>query len=274
MIWANDFWISGKLPASPENSSKGWIYEVIRVIDYCPVFLTEHCNRLTQSIKLVGGIPQDPQRITKVLFELIDKESLSEGNIRIEASPEDGHLRIGQVPHRYPEARLYTEGIILGILETERINPQVKAWNPEIRNQANHQILENQVYEVLFENNKGELTEGSRSNIFGVQKNTLITPPLDQVLPGITRDLIIKILVSQKISFQEEPIPRKAISSFEGFFITGTSPGVLPVRIIEGQTFNPEHPIIQRLIRSYHEAVQQNILETVQTYRNKQDNDK
>lgn len=47
-------------------------------------------------------------------------------------------------------------------------------------------------YEILFVNEKGQLTEGSRSNLFARIGNTYYTPPLPcGVLPGVYRTLLL-----------------------------------------------------------------------------------
>jgi para-aminobenzoate synthetase/4-amino-4-deoxychorismate lyase len=47
--------------------------------------------------------------------------------------------------------------------------------------------------EVIFENEKGELTEGAISNIFLSQSGGLITPPLTcGVLPGVFRRYLLE----------------------------------------------------------------------------------
>jgi para-aminobenzoate synthetase/4-amino-4-deoxychorismate lyase len=48
------------------------------------------------------------------------------------------------------------------------------------------------VDEVVFQNERGELTEGARSNIFVERDGILLTPPLEAgVLPGILRAELI-----------------------------------------------------------------------------------
>jgi branched-subunit amino acid aminotransferase/4-amino-4-deoxychorismate lyase len=48
-------------------------------------------------------------------------------------------------------------------------------------------------FDVLFKNSKGEITEGSRSNIFIRREGMLYTPPIEcGLLPGVLRENLVR----------------------------------------------------------------------------------
>ena len=47
--------------------------------------------------------------------------------------------------------------------------------------------------EAIYVDRDGYLLEGTTSNLFVVRDGCLITPPCDRLLPGITRQVILKL---------------------------------------------------------------------------------
>jgi D-alanine transaminase len=76
----------------------------------------------------------------------------------------------------------------------------------------------------------GMITEGSRSNIFLVADNKLIThPESEYILSGITRKNIIRMAKESGIEVKEMPFPEKDLGNIEEAFICNTSAEVIPV---------------------------------------------
>ncbi len=80
----------------------------------------------------------------------------------------------------------------------------------------------------------GFLSEGSGENLFLVHRDRLITAPLgNSVLPGITRDSIIKMAHDLKIPVVEQMIPREMLYIADEAFFTGTAAEVTPIRSVD-----------------------------------------
>ncbi len=266
MIWRNGHWHNNSLQKNLENGAKKWIYEVIRVHDACPVFISEHLDRLWQGATNIKVPLLHKQRVLfDGLFELIEKEKLSIGNIRIQVDQQSGLTLIGFIPHRYPSSDDYDNGISVALLNAERGIPNVKSWNPLIRRSADEQMRQSGSYETILVNQQGFLTEGSRSNFFGIKNGQVITPPVKQVLPGITRQVLLRLAQENGILLTEAYIHKTEIDQFESFFITGTSPGVLSIREIDDHAFPLENLIVQNLSALYQEAIKEDIDQTCST---------
>ena len=81
---------------------------------------------------------------------------------------------------------------------------------------------------------RGYVSEGSGENIFLVNNGTLITPPLGaSILPGITRDSVIKIARELGIPILETSIQRAALYLADEVFFTGTAAEITPIRSID-----------------------------------------
>jgi D-alanine transaminase len=76
----------------------------------------------------------------------------------------------------------------------------------------------------------GVITEGAKTNFFGVVDGTLRTHPCDShILPGITRSVLQDIARGLSIELDETPIKVSEIPSLKELFLTGTTTDVTPV---------------------------------------------
>ena len=80
----------------------------------------------------------------------------------------------------------------------------------------------------------GFVSEGSGENIFVVRDGKLLTPPLGaSVLPGITRDSVIKLAEFLGIPVVETLIPRELLYIADEVFFTGTAAEITPIRSVD-----------------------------------------
>ncbi len=81
---------------------------------------------------------------------------------------------------------------------------------------------------------RGYVSEGSGENLFLVNNGRLITPPLGaSILPGITRDSVIKIARELGIEVEETTIQRAALYLTDELFFTGTAAEITPIRSVD-----------------------------------------
>ena len=80
----------------------------------------------------------------------------------------------------------------------------------------------------------GYVSEGSGENVFLVKDGKILTPPLSaSILPGITRDSVMKICADLKISVVEQSIPREMLYLADEVFFCGTAVEITPLRSID-----------------------------------------
>ncbi|WP_421866066.1 D-amino acid aminotransferase [Motiliproteus sp.] len=91
--------------------------------------------------------------------------------------------------------------------------------------------------EILLFNAEGNLTEAGACNVFIVKDGVVATPKLDnQILPGITRMLILSILRKDgSITVEERDISKQEVLSADEVWITSSSKEMAPVIEIDGQ---------------------------------------
>jgi D-alanine transaminase len=76
----------------------------------------------------------------------------------------------------------------------------------------------------------GVVTEGTKTNFFGVVDGSLRTHPTDShILPGITRSVLRDLARGLGIELDETPIKASEIPRLSELFLTGTTTDVMPV---------------------------------------------
>jgi len=234
------------------------VYEVVRIIDGKPLFWHDHFLRLVESCRIAQlNFDLPSSSFTKAIRDLVIANHIQSVNCKIEVFIAGGqlHHRILILPSHYPGHNLYTAGVSLGFLHEERQDPNAKVVNASVRSKADCLIKEGGYYEVLLVNGKGEITEGSRSNVFFIKGSTLITPPVVDVLPGITRYQVLKIAQRLKIPVVEVAVNVNDVSDFDLMFITGTSPMLLPAARVGNLSNNPDNAIFKSLLNEYRQSV-------------------
>jgi len=235
------------------------VYEVIRIIQGVPLFLEEHMERMEASIKLLKMPFTFSQEEIKVLMEkLCHQNGFSEGNIKLVVNGEKvPALYMYFIPHNYPDEFLYREGIKTKTIFLERSNPNAKVVRLSYKEKVTSFIEEHHIYEALLVNKEEEITEGSKSNVFFVLDDTLYTPPLKDVLGGVTRKRILQIAEELSFPIKEEPVKLSDLSRVKAAFISGTSPKILPIsKIDEKELSSTTHPMVLKLMNAYDERIQ------------------
>ena len=90
--------------------------------------------------------------------------------------------------------------------------------------------------ETILYNSNNELTEASACNAFIVKDGVVITPPLDnQLLPGITRHIVLDILRKDGvIKVEERVVTMDEVNNADEVWITSSSKEIAPVTQIDG----------------------------------------
>lgn len=90
--------------------------------------------------------------------------------------------------------------------------------------------------EAIFGNTRGELCEGTGSNIFLVRGEEILTPPLDSgCLAGVTRGLVLELAREIGVRVRETPIPFGELQAVDEAFLTSTTREVQPISAIDGR---------------------------------------
>jgi len=132
------------------------------------------------------------------------------------------------------------EGVDVCVSSWTRIAPNtLPAMSKSGANYMNSQLIKmeaivNGYVEGIALDTNGYVSEGSGENIFVVRNGTLITAPLgNSVLPGITRDSVMRIARELGIPAVEQCIPRELLYIADEVFFSGTAAEVTPIRSVD-----------------------------------------
>ncbi len=240
------------------NEDNAKIYEVIRVIKRKPIFLKEHYDRMKESIRLSnvrGNLNYDDFK--KSMELLINENKFDNCNVRVSYYFNNKEITLFYfIESYYPSEEQFRTGVHTVTARVQRSNPNVKAFQKEYKARVKQIADENHAYEVILVNDDGTVSEGSRSNVFFVKNNTVITSPDSSVLLGVTRNKVIEICENNGITVEKKLVPTEELSSFDGAFITGTSNDVLPIRSINNIMFDSsENETVKKLGNLYKNEV-------------------
>lgn len=237
-------------------------YEVIRIESQVPLFWEDHLLRLERSI--AGRFPISASLYDDAL-QLLEANRLERSNLRLVLNRQ--HTVLHQIESYYPSALQMTEGVATGILNWERANPNVKIVVGSYKEAVAARFAaggpQGALFELLLADSNGQLTEGSRSNLFFIQGNQVFSAPDHLILKGITRQYVtaaIEAAGGERVErlFTLHEIEAGAV---EAAFLSGSPIDLLPIRAIESASLaSAGHPLFARINQAYQAIVHDYLL--------------
>jgi D-alanine transaminase len=108
--------------------------------------------------------------------------------------------------------------------------------------------------EGLYVTAAGEITEATAANVFVVERDGLVTPPLDAgILPGVTRALVMDLARRSGVAVREAPLPVARLQRAHEVFLTASTIDILPVVRLDGRDVRDGQPgfVTRRLQDAY-----------------------
>jgi branched-chain amino acid aminotransferase len=214
--------------------------------------LPEHMRRLVDSGKILGfPLPYTEAQICQAALDVIRANNLKECYIRPLAFVGLGDLGL-YAPNNpinvciavWPwGAYLGDEGLENGIrakissYTRHHVNVMMtksKASGNYINSVlAKHEVKKAGYDEAIMLDGEGYVSEASGENIFMVRDGTIKTTPLTSILPGITRDSIIRLARDKGYEVVEERFTRDELYTADEAFFTGTAAELTPIREVD-----------------------------------------
>jgi Branched-chain amino acid aminotransferase/4-amino-4-deoxychorismate lyase len=104
----------------------------------------------------------------------------------------------------------------------------------------------------------GQVTEGSKTNVFGVIGGSLRTHPSNShILPGITRAVVERQIKELGLELDHTPISVEELPQLKELFLSGTSLDVMPIVRLDGKPVGSGKPgeITRRLQKILTDAI-------------------
>jgi aminodeoxychorismate lyase len=112
--------------------------------------------------------------------------------------------------------------------------------------------------EALLLNERGELVEGSASNLFWVRDGVVFTAPAGSgILPGITRASVFEICAQLGVKIQEQCARVQDLREADGVFLTFSSRGIVEADFLDDSRLG-RSPLAEQIRKAHSEAVASN----------------
>ena len=214
--------------------------------------LAEHVRRLYESAHInLLDVPFPREVVTQAVVECLHANRLPEGYIRplvfigdgaMGLNPADNPIRVAVIVWPWGKY-LGDEGMERGIaarvssFTRHHVNAKMqkgKTCGDYVNSiLAKREALLDGYDEAILLDATGLVAEASGENLFLVRDGEIRTPPLANVLEGITRASVMEIARDKGMVVREVPITRDELYVADEVFLTGTAAEVTPVREID-----------------------------------------
>ncbi|MGN6459677.1 MAG: branched-chain amino acid transaminase [Pseudolabrys sp.] len=216
--------------------------------------LKEHLVRLRNSAKILGfEVPYSVEEMTEATCRVIRENKFEQCYIRPIA-----YIGYGGMGLAYEECKIdvsiavwhWGEYVGKGTLENgsrARVSSYVRhhintnmakakaCGNYMLFQMARTEAKRDGYDEAILLDTNGYVAEGSVEHIFLVRDGALVTPPLGNLLDGITRDSVIQLARANRIEVREELFSRDYMLTADEVFFVGTGAEVTPVVEIDNR---------------------------------------
>ena len=223
------------------------VYETLRTVGGEVLNVDAHLERLSRSAKMVGIPLPAGKKVADWLQKVVDKNGFwkkgKESRIRLTIS--GGIHAFDELPVKptiliqvQPLVEVSRVKLACGVsaisYSTERFMPQFKTTHLLPALLARREMRKAKAYEVLLLNAKGQVTEGSISNVFLVRRGRLITPK-SCLLKGTTRYRILQLAKRLKIVVSKKDFRLASVYGADEVFICNAPRGIVPIVKVDGK---------------------------------------
>jgi D-alanine transaminase len=226
------------------------VYEFIASYNGRLCFMEAHLDRLMRSMQGLAFPPMDRGDIRSAVLTLFEKAEIPRAGLYMQIS-----RGISPRNHPFPEAAPVQFVMTIRPVEEKPRSMREKGasaitvedirWGrcdlktvqllPNVL--AKQKAVEAGVFDAIFVTPEGVVREATSSNLAVVKNGALITHPLTpNILPGITRMVILDICQKLGIPVEERFFKTDALYGADEAFLTGTITEVLPIVTVDGKT--------------------------------------
>jgi len=227
-------------------------YEVIAVLDKNLIDLDFHLKRLKYSLsELEIKFKINKKNLNNIFLNLIKKNKTRNGIIYLQIT-----RGIQFREHKYkknliPTLIVYTRNKSFNLpgkkfVGVKTITYQDLRWKRRDIKTVNllpniiaaNMAKKKNAYEAILIQN-GKVTEGTSSNIWIIKRNNLITHPANSdILKGVTRTSLLKIIKKTKLKLVEKQFTHKQLVNADEVFLTSSGSFITPILKIDNKKIN------------------------------------
>lgn len=211
------------------------IFETIAVYHGKPIFLNSHLDRLEKGLTALA-IENNCCHRNELEKEIL---SLAVGKHRVALKIEIDRNEICFTEREIPYTpTIYSRGFDLMFSDVIRdetmITTYYKTSNRTLLDAERKKAVKRGFQEVIFMNSRGNVVEGSVSNLFYVSDGTIYTPGVSSgLLDGVLRRFLLSVFPE----IRESVVTKEDLLLADEIFLTNSLMGIMPVRSLQGKRF-------------------------------------
>jgi len=272
---------------------EGMVYDARRTYNHVPFFWEEHTDALFRSLR---GLCIDPgltlDEMLNISFEVFERnekylepeddfivvQRVSRGGSTYFFAPPTrptvltNCLKVSPLYER--QARIYQQGIHLVVANTRQIPPQCLDVKTKNTNRLCNTLADLEVMMVnpqaqpLMLDIYGRVAEGSKYNFLMVKDGRLLTPRRDNIYPGITRAIVLRLAKEHGIETAETDLYVYDLYNADEMFVTANSYTIAPVAKFNEQPLGKPipGPVTEQLLSAFSKLVGVDIVQRVISY--------
>jgi len=211
----------------------------------------EHFERLIKSCSLLG-IPfnHTAEELTQISYLVLEKNNLKDAYIRplVYCAPNmtlSAPKGVSLMITAWEWKKYFDEQQVrVCVSSFQRPNPksikmEAKACGHYVNSiMATNEAKQRGFDEALMLDMNGFVAEGPGANFFFEKDGVLYTPPLGNILPGITRQTVLEICRELEMPVKEKYFRPEELFEADSAFFCGTAAEITPIDSVEGQKFS------------------------------------
>jgi branched-chain amino acid aminotransferase len=230
------------------------LFETVRAVDGKPQFFDLHYQRMAKSTKRLRlRLDMPAHRMEALIKRLCARSRLADAVVRITltrgrylgglaidpAIPPSLIITVAPVSGLPPA--LYDKGVKVAVSTVSKaaasgLDATIKSTNYLANIFAKAQADRKGAYEAILLGPRGEIAELSTSSFFCVIGGVVVTPPIGTgILPGITRQVLLRILRRERIPHREGSVFPKDVARMSEAFLSSSVRGPVPITRIDAR---------------------------------------
>jgi 4-amino-4-deoxychorismate lyase len=256
LIFLNGEPMKGEFPLRSLLYAEG-VFETFRWKGSPPAFLGAHLERMKRGAQFLDLPFPKEAAIRDAVRGAVTASGIDDAYVRLNL--------LSSGPAKFPKRADHSH-LLLVIREYEPPEEHVRAHLSRFRRLSSSPLhgikslnyLENVIArreaedlgydEAIFLNERGEVAEGSATNLFWVKENELFTPAREcGLLPGITRKVLISLAPELGLEVREGRFGLGEIFSARGVFLTSSLRGLAALVAIDGRKIPFDEDLYARM---------------------------
>jgi branched-subunit amino acid aminotransferase/4-amino-4-deoxychorismate lyase len=231
------------------------LFEVMRAYDGAPYLLDRHLARMRRSARRFGlRVRWSDAAIKRGANKLLRKLKLPSAYVRLVLTAGGSFMIQAKPLPRLPSA-WHRTGAAVEFAPWRR-DPRAPLYGHKTLNYLENVLTlerarKKGLADYLFLSVDGRVMEGCVTNVFLVRKGVLMTPDLEGILPGVTRDEVIRLARALRIPVKERRLTPRDFERADEAFLTNALIEVLPVSKVASRRIGSPGPITSRLRDAY-----------------------